>query len=331
MNMTVTALDNFGQKFDEDQCSEMEFEIKHVVTFAHRAGRGLQSTGIRGEPRVFNVTGQEPGNYDVTACIDKTSNNETLSSEAHKIEVFPRVQLQPSNLLLTPNMRYTLRVFGGPSSGSPGSGLEGGQPVVQVDVTNKEVATIDKFMEITAKAVGDTTLVYNITQIKDQKESKEWTNVVVSRLTVNIRVRLVTSIEVPHAGKRTVYAGSMLKQMALLKHGDEFFAHGTAPISYDWTCSHPSILTPSPHLDDLQLDRPKQTHGAQLPGQQPPKIIRNNLLNDDSARFYSSFNSSSIYSKAMRPGEAVLSVRVAIEYPYQYKNKENWFEASVVV
>ena len=133
MNMTVTALDNFGRAFDQDQCSEMEFEIKHVVTFAHRAGAGLRSRPIRGQPRVFNVTGQEPGNYDVTACIDRASNNETISSEAHKIEVFPRVQLQPSDLLLTPNMRYTLRVLGGPSSGSPGSGLEGGHPVVQVD------------------------------------------------------------------------------------------------------------------------------------------------------------------------------------------------------
>ena len=119
--------------------------------------------------------------------------------------------------------------------------------MVQVDVVNKEIATIDKFMEITTKAVGDTTLVYNITQIKDQKDGKEFTNIV-SHLTVKIRVRLVTSIEIPYARKRTVYAGSMLKQMAVLKHGDETFAHGIAPISFDWSCSHPGILTPSPHI-----------------------------------------------------------------------------------
>lgn len=107
-------------------------------------------------------------------------------------------------------MRYTLRVLGGPSSGSPGSGLGGGQPVVQVDVADKKIATIDKFMEITANAVGDTTLVYNITQMKDHTGGKEFINIV-SQLTVKIRVRLVTSVEIPYARKRTVYAGSLLK------------------------------------------------------------------------------------------------------------------------
>ena len=254
MNMTVTALDNFGHEFDEDQYSKMKFEMQHVITFAHREGQGLSAFEIAGEPRVFTVTGLEHGYYDVTACIDKTpqgqkgilsSMNEKVSSEAHKIEVFPRVQLQPSDLLLTPNMKYTLRVLGGPSSGSPGSGLKGGQPVVQVDVADKEIATIDKFMEITAKAVGDTTLVYNITQIKDHKGGKEFINIV-SELTVKIRVRLVTSIEIPYARKRTVYAGSMLKLVAILKHGDETFAHGIGPISFDWNCSHPGILAPGP-------------------------------------------------------------------------------------
>lgn len=107
-------------------------------------------------------------------------------------------------------MRYTLRVLGGPSSGSPGSGLGAGQPVVQVDVVDKKIATIDKFMEITANAVGDTTLVYNITQMKDHTGGKEFINIV-SQLTVKIRVRLVTSVEIPYARKRTVYAGSLLK------------------------------------------------------------------------------------------------------------------------
>jgi hypothetical protein len=81
-----------------------------------------------GNPRLFSVTGLQPGTYDVTATIDKYHDRakamtERVSSEAHKIEVFPKVQLVPSDLLLTPNMKYTLRVLGGPSSGGPGAGI----------------------------------------------------------------------------------------------------------------------------------------------------------------------------------------------------------------
>jgi len=33
----------------------------------------------------------------------------------------------------------------------------------------------------------------------------------------------------------------------------------------------------------------------------------------------------------MSTGEAILTVKMAIEYPNQYKNKRNWFETSVIV
>lgn len=100
MNMTVTALDSSGHEFDEDQYTKMKFELEHVVTFAHGRGQGLRAMGIGSEPRVFNVTGLEPGNYDVTASIGKMARSdqgaralmkEKVSSVAHKIEVFPRV------------------------------------------------------------------------------------------------------------------------------------------------------------------------------------------------------------------------------------------------
>ena len=100
-------------------------------------------------------------------------------------------------------------------------------------------------MEITAKAVGDTTLVYNITQVSDREGNEGFVNIV-SQLTLKIRVRLVTSIEIANASKRTIYSGSMLKLVAILKHGDEPFAHGIAPISFDWKCSHPGILAVGP-------------------------------------------------------------------------------------
>ena len=58
------------------------------------------------------------------------------------------------------------------------------------------------------------------------------------------------------------------------------------------------------------------------------KVIRNNLMNQNKAVFVSSFNSSSIYYKAIKSGEAILNVKMAIEYPDDYKYEQNWFETS---
>jgi hypothetical protein len=71
----------------------------------------------------------------VTAYIDKTlSPGERITSEANRIEVFPVLTLSPSTLLLTPNMKYTLSVSGGPSRGSYGSSIEGSRVDVKVEI-----------------------------------------------------------------------------------------------------------------------------------------------------------------------------------------------------
>ena len=50
--------------------------------------------------------------------------------------------------------------------------------------------------------------------------------------------------------------------------------------------------------------------------------IRNNLLNDDSVQFYSTFNSSSIYLEAAgNTGDGNISVRVAMNFPSEYRNQ----------
>ena len=38
-----------------------------------------------------------------------------VTSDALKIEVFPLLEIYPNDLLLTPLMRYTLQILGGPS------------------------------------------------------------------------------------------------------------------------------------------------------------------------------------------------------------------------
>jgi hypothetical protein len=282
---------------------------------------------------VFRVTGAEPGNYVVTAFIDRerrlSSLNETASritSEANKIEVFPVLTLLPSSLLLTPNMRYTLGISGGPSRGSYGSSVEGSSVEIRFEIENPKIASIDSVREITAKEVGDTSLLYTIVQTKQSREGREWKNTV-SRRTVPIRVRLVTHIEIPANQQRIVYTGSMLKQLAVLRYKndshDEVFSHGVAPVSWDWNCSHPSILRP--HFPaDMAATAQSQHHVY-------TKVVRDNTRNNNNAVFSTAFNSSSIHANAVKAGEAVLNVRMAIEYPELYNSETNWFEAKALL
>jgi len=162
--MTVTAFDSHGFEFDQEQYLMMDFELEIEMTGIHKS-RGLLAVHSDSDRKMFEVTGVEPGNYVVTAYIEsqkRPRDGSRITSEACKIEVFPILELYPSTLLLTPNMRYTLNVLGGPSRGSYGKSIEGSHVEIKFDVEDKEIATIDSFRDITAKTVGDTVLFYNI-------------------------------------------------------------------------------------------------------------------------------------------------------------------------
>jgi len=74
----------------------------------------------------------------VTAHIEKfrSSNGQNLktSTNENKIEVFPALRLQPGQLLLTPQMKYTLKVEGGPSRSPYGANARGGQVVTNFTI-----------------------------------------------------------------------------------------------------------------------------------------------------------------------------------------------------
>jgi len=61
-------------------------------------------------------------------------------------------------------MRYTLGVSGGPSK------LKSGTITFELDIQDRQVATIDAYDEITAHEVGDTTLVYRIVHTRKEDE-----------------------------------------------------------------------------------------------------------------------------------------------------------------
>ena len=79
-----------------------------------------------------------------------------------RIEVFPLLEIYPSNLLITPSMRYTLQFVGGPQTTAKTQQFDGSHIDIKFDIQNKNVATIDSFREVTGHEVGDAILKYEI-------------------------------------------------------------------------------------------------------------------------------------------------------------------------
>ena len=75
---------------------------------------------------------------------------------------------------------------------------------------------------------------------------------IISKKTIPIRVKLVTGIDIPYNDQRTVYSGSMIKMIAILKYNEETFTHGIAPISFNWNISNSNVL---------QLNLPQKSEG----------------------------------------------------------------------
>lgn len=159
--------------------------------------------------------------------------------------------MEPNSLLLTPNMRYTINVVGGP--------LDDSEITQTYEFKNKEIATISEDREITALTVGETTLIHKIKCAKNMN--------VLSQTELKIRVELVTSIEIPQKWSRAIYKDSLLKQIVVLKYQDETFSHGIAPISYDWSSNDEEILRPYPSIRKNEELHPHSY----------TKVIRDNL------------------------------------------------------
>jgi hypothetical protein len=58
--------------------------------------------------KIFEVQGLKKGTYILSAIVKQDQFN--MKQKALKLQVFPYLVLSPSDLLLTPNMRYTLNI-----------------------------------------------------------------------------------------------------------------------------------------------------------------------------------------------------------------------------
>mmetsp|Transcript_38287 Transcript_38287/g.58359 ORF Transcript_38287/g.58359 Transcript_38287/m.58359 type:complete len:118 (-) Transcript_38287:2157-2510(-) len=117
--MTATAFDSQLQPFDDDQYQFMDLKLR-TSDIIQQGGLPYQvKKDSEGNLRIFEVRGSDVGNFQVNAYVDNMPVDHQgytvgLTSESVKLEVFPPLRINPHNLLLTPNMKYTLKIEGGP-------------------------------------------------------------------------------------------------------------------------------------------------------------------------------------------------------------------------
>lgn len=182
MVLTVSAYDSNMNLFDTDQYPFMRFNIETETMGLRRTG-GLQSTQMEKDVREFLTVGNEPGVYQLTAFtfafvnsnginMNPNAKSGKIVSEMLRVEVFPILEIYPSDLLITPNMRYTLQIVGGPQNTARSQQFDGSHIEINFSIENTEVATVDRFREVTGHEVGDAILKYEIIQLRTQNHVK---------------------------------------------------------------------------------------------------------------------------------------------------------------
>ena len=154
-------------EFEPDQYALMAFNIEAERTGLMRESGGLYIEPIQSKhPRHFMAYGKESGIYQLQAYTYRwpyllqmqTQNGEkaeklnveigdrhTIVSEALRIEVFPILEIIPNNLLITPNMRYTLQIKGGPQTISNAVQADGSHVDIKFDIADddKDIASVN--------------------------------------------------------------------------------------------------------------------------------------------------------------------------------------------
>lgn len=142
---------------------------------------------------------------------------------------------------------------------------------------------------------------------------------------IKVRVALVTDIEIPMMNDRSVFANSVTRLNVKLKHGKETFLHAIGPLSYEWSTS-------TAHVYSLSLPSKKDAiGGGNALSLSVNKVEIWNGEKGAKEDFISNFNYSSVVGVAHKNGDARVSVRMAIEYPVEYKKEKNFFFQSIKV
>lgn len=243
---------------------------------------------------------------------NKLEGKNNIRSNYVKIEIFKRLDIYPSSLLMIPGSQYTLSIEGGPSNEKI--------IVKKFEISDKNIALVgSNEPQILANKVGQTILkitisvkeeepVSNDANLKSIIKSKEK---IIATQNVSIRVDFPDSVEIIGAYNRKIYTKSTIRLYAALKLGKETFTYSYGPIKFNWLVDNSLIANLKQYNKDgcgriLQSD--------------DPNMIKTCKIERDNSNIASYYNSIGTFLKTYKQGISEVKLRVDINYPEPYKN-----------
>jgi len=250
--------------------------------------------------------------------INKSENSNTIRSNYVKIEVFKRLEIYPSSLLMVPGSQYTLSIKGGPSNEKI--------IVKKFKILHENIASVGlNEAQVRAFKVGQTILIITISireediisndpNIRKEKKNKE---IILATQNVSVRVDFPDSVDIIGAYNRKIYTKSTIRLFASLKLGKETFTYAYGPVKFNWLVDNSLIA----NLKYYQRDSCTEINQVSN-----PNAIKTCKINKESSKISRNYNSIGTFLKTYKQGLSEVKLIVEINYPDPYKDhKPNTF------
>jgi len=240
-----------------------------------------------------------------------------IRSNYIKLEIFKKLEIYPSSLLMVPGSEYTLSLKGGPSNE---------KMIVknfQIIDTNIALVGINE-PQIKALRIGETSLkiLISIKEERDYSHKENQLNhggikkeiILVSQI-VKIKVDFPDSVEIIGAKNRKIYTKSTIRLFAALKLKGETFTYSHGPIKFNWIVDNSLIA-------NLKYYNKNSCESFNESIESVNGVITCTIKNYETPQTYKNYNSIGTFLKTKKQGITEIKLQVEIFYPAPYINRK---------
>ncbi len=274
--------------------------------------------------KFFYIKGITPNLYSISVIQDNTQkgelNNENiLRSNYVKLEVFKRLDIYPSSLLLIPGSEYTLNIKGGPSNEKI--------IVKKFEIIDNKIASVGLTEpRVHAFKIGETILKITISIKEEDIISNEVVTespinnkreIIIATKNVPIRIDFPESVEIVGTYNRKIYTKSTIRLFAALKKGKETFTYADGPVKFNWFVDNSLIA----NLKFYQKDTINNCSNSKYSDN-----FKTCNLDKENSGLIKYHNSIGTFLKTYKQGISEVKLNVDIIYPEPYaQRKPNQF------
>ena len=306
IQISIEIYDSFDNLYPLDQLKQIKLGII-------QDSNGIDVNLINNH--YLNVTGYESGVYEILVFDYKNN----VTSNAHRIEVFKKLEIFPPYLLLFPGSSYTLSVTGGPDKKE--------NVLFNYEMQNDKIASVlsNSYPQVLGKTIGETflkiTLSYKFdyNKIYNTKDDEKFINKTETLFVknVSVKVHFPERAEIIGGGNnRIIFKKSSIRLLTALKKDEEVFTYGIGPVSFNWKVDN-SLLAKIIYYDKKNYNDDDNENKN-----------NNNFEIDDMFNGYYLIdedkhpeNSIGIFLNLLEIGIVKIKLTVNINYPDPYKKR----------